>query len=911
MALVLGGGGARSGSDVTLRRAVRTLFRRERLESEMDAEMQLHLELEAEELVKGGMSPKEAYRQAALVFGGVQQRKEEVLEEGGFPWLDALQRDVRIATRTLLRHPTFAITATLALALAIAVNTTMFSVLDAMINPRIGVRNPEQLHSLRYFGRIGKRVDVSERDRILGESGRTYSAVTASGFYGFGGANVERGALVRLARVIIVRPNYFTVMGVAPLQGTLSPASDPATAATTVVISNRLRTEVFRDDESPIGQTIEVDARPYRIIGVTTRYAGAFSLDTDIWMFPRPGAAIATNLIRLRSGMTKQDAAKELDVLAARLAIAEGESTKDSRFDISEITQQFEIQRFHWALIGAGLAVLIVACTNLANLQLARGLGRASELAVRSALGASRPQIVSQLMIESGVLAAAALVLALLLTLAGNALLQATIPPNVAQYVVEPQSSWRMVLFAATAAVMCLTLVGLAPAIRVSRVDLNSLLKSRAGTGAHRTNRRTYGALVVTQIALTLPLVSAAVLLSRSALRTAEADYRMREEFGFDTGPLIVANFFFSAPAGTKLPIAEIAENLVSRARGVADVADAGIVFRQKPMNGVVTVEDTDGGIRETFAQSWSYEVVTPSYFRTMGLPIERGSDFPEGGNTVPALIMDRSTGWHLWPRSSPIGRMVKLDGARTAEPWIKVNGVVGDQLSQSARELRRAADTLRINHIYRLMTASDSVTASSIFTLATLYVRAKRDPQRVASSVRRVLSDVAQPDFAPASEEVGAVRATRPPRVQLFEEYLGIPQRITVLRFIAGLFTTFGVLALGLSALGVYGIVAQSVADRKREVAVRISLGATSSNIVHALLREGNVLVLAGVAIGLYATKQTIGWLGSFLGEVDLTNALLFGAVCVALFAAMVLSALVPAVRATKLDPMEVLRAE
>jgi putative ABC transport system permease protein len=169
----------------------------------------------------------------------------------------------------------------------------------------------------------------------------------------------------------------------------------------------------------------------------------------------------------------------------------------------------------------------------------------------------------------------------------------------------------------------------------------------------------------------------------------------------------------------------------------------------------------------------------------------------------------------------------------------------------------------------------------------------------------------MSQPDLAPASELVGNVHSTRPPRVQLFEEYMGIPQRITVLRFIAGLFTTFGVVALGLSALGVYGIVAQSVADRKREVAVRISLGATPRNIVHALLREGNVLVLAGVAIGLYSTKQTIGWLGSFLGEVDLTNALLFGSVCVALFGAMVLAALVPAVRATKLDPMEVLRAE
>lgn len=876
----------------------------------MDAEMRHHLELEAEELMRSGVPADEAHRQAALAFGGVQQRKEEALEQGTLQWLEALQRDVRIATRTLLRHPTFAITATLALALAIAVNTTMFSVIDAMMNPKIGARNPEQLYSLKYFGRIGNRVDFAERDRILAQGGRTYSAITGSGFYGMG-AIVERGSFARPANVIIVRPNYFATMGIAPLQGTLSPASDQGTAASTVVISSRLRAELFRDDESPIGQKIDIDARPFTVIGVTTRYAGAYSLDTDIWTFPPPGRMITTNLIRLRSGVTQQEATKELDLLAARLAIAEGEPTKDTRFDLKPIAQQFTVQRFHWALIGAGLAVLIVACTNLANLQLARGLGRASELAVRSALGASRPQIVSQLMIESGVLAAAALVLALLLSLAGNALVHATIPPNVGQYVVAPQSSWRMVLFATVVAVFSLTIVGLVPAIRVSRVDLNSLLKSRAGTGAHRTNRRTYGALVITQIALTLPLVCAAVLLSRSALRTAEADYRMREEYGFDTTPLIMANFFLAAPEGTRLAMSEIAQDLVNRARGVSDVADAGAVFREKPVNGFVSVEDTDGGIRELPALTWSYEIVTPSFFRTLGLPMERGNDFSEGGHSEPTLIMDRGTGWYLWPRSAPIGRMVKLGDAHSNEPWIKVDGIVGDHLSEDARALKRVADTLRVNHIYRLMTVRDSVTVPRNFTWFTLYVRAKRDPQRVASAVRRALADVAQPVFAPASEIVGTVRQARPPQVLLLEEAYGISQRIMVLRFIAGLFTTFGVLALGLSALGVYGIVAQSVADRKREVAVRISLGATPSNIVHALLREGNVLVLAGVAIGLYATKQTIGWLGSFLGEVDLTNALLFGVVCIALFGAMVLSALVPAVRATKLDPMEVLRAE
>jgi putative ABC transport system permease protein len=859
----------------------------------MEEEMRQHLELEAEELVRRGVSADEAWRQASLAFGGVQQRKEEALEDSTFWWLDTLRRDVRIATRTLLRQPTFAITATLALALAIAVNTTMFSVLDAMINPKIGATHPEQLYGLRYFGHFGRRLGYSAPNRVLEAGGKTYSAFTATRGYLNAGI-VERGAQLRQADVEIVRSNFFEVLGIAPLEGTLAPASDQVAASTSVIISDRLRADFFRDGESPIGQSIELDGSPFKIIGVTKRYSGSSSLNNDLWIFPSVGIELPSGLIRLRAGVTPEEASRELSLLASRIALAEDEKTSDARFALKAITRQFEVQRFHWALVGAGLAVLLVACTNLANLQLARGLGRASELALRSAIGASRRQIVTQLMVESGVLAVAALALALLLALAGNAAIHATIPPNIGGYVVAPQASWRMVVFASIAAVLSLVLVGLAPAIRVSRIDLNSLLKSRAGTGAHRTNRRTYGALVITQIALTLPLVCAAVLLSCSARRLGSAEHRKTEQYGFDTRPLIMASFILPPSPDAKIPIAEVAGNLVSKARGIPNVADAAIRIGRALPHFALSVDDNDGSVRES--QGMNYQIVSPSYFRTMGQPIERGRDFEEGGHTEPTIIMDRGSGWYLWPRSAPIGRSVKLDDVHSDLPWIKVSGIVGDSLSEDARQMRRVIDTLRVNTIYRVMTISDSAPASKYPTFLTLVVRAKKDPQRVASLMRHTLR--------------GPV-TIRPPQVQLFEDREGIPERIVVLRFIAGLFTTFGVLALGLSALGVYGIVAQSVSDRKREVAVRISLGATPQNIIHALIREGNVLVLAGVAIGLYTTKETIGWLGSFLGDVDMANALLFGALCVGLFCAMVLSALVPAFRATKLDPMQVLRAE
>ena len=859
----------------------------------MDAEMRHHVELEAEELVRRGMHPDEARRQAALAFGGVQQRKEEALEDGALWWLDGLKRDIRITTRTLLRHPTFAITATLALALAIAVNTTMFSVLDAMMNPRIGATHPEQLYSVRHFGFVGYRLATSALDQALESGGKTYSAFTGSRGYMNGGV-VERGGHEQQADIEIVRSNFFAVMGVAPLAGTLVPPPDPVAASTCIVISDRLRAQLFRDDEPTLGQSIDIDGVSFRIIGVAMHYAANWALSNDIWMFPSVGMELPTGVIRLRAGATQEQAERELLVLSSRIALGEGEKTSDGRFALKPMTRQFEVQRFHWALVGAGLAVLIVACTNLANLQLARGLGRASELALRSALGASRRQIVTQLMIESAVLAAAALVLAVGLALAGNALMHATIPPKIGAYVVAPQGSWRMVVFACLTAVLSLVIVGLAPAIRVSRIDLNSLLKSRAGTGAHRSNRRTYGGLVITQIALTLPLVCAAVLLSRSALHLGSATHRKTEQYGFDTRPLVVASILVPPSPNEKVPIAEMAGTLVSQARGIPGVADAAVSIGHAFAYYMTAVDDADGGIREF--QALNYRVVSPSYFRTMGMPIERGHDFAEGGHTKPQIIMDRGTGWYLWPRSAPIGRSMKLGNAHADLPWMTVTGILGDSLNEDARQMRRIIDTLHVNQVYRVLTVADTDPPSRYPTVLNLYVRARQDPQRVATLARHTLR---------------AFASIRPPRVALFEDREGIPERIAVLRFIAGLFTTFGALALGLSALGVYGIVAQSVTDRKREVAVRISLGATPRNIIRALIREGNVLVLAGVAIGLYMTKETIGWLGSFLGDVDTANALLFGALCVALFCAMVLAALVPAFRATKLDPMEVLRAE
>lgn len=879
----------------SLQRTVRTLLRRRDVEAEMEEEMRAHVELEAEELMRTGVPREDAHRQAMLAFGGIRQKQEEALEQASWAWLEGMRRDVRIAARTLKRQPTFALATILALALAISVNTSMFSVLDGMLRPRIGARDPERLFTLKYFGDPAKKVDFEERERAFRASTVLHAAYT-EWFVGGGGRTIERGERQSPAAHAHVRPNFFTVLGVPPLEGRLAPGIDAGAAAGSVVISSAVREALFSPGESPIGASVLLDSKPYTVIGVTERYGRMATLDYDAWTFASPDEKLPFKVIRLRDDVTLEQAKQGLRQLAARFAMAAGSTPTASFFQLIPLKTQFHIGQFHYALFGSAIAILIVACTNLANLQLARGLTRSGELAVRSAIGASRPQIVRQLVLESGLLAAVALVLALLFTLAANAILRATIPNRVGAFVVEPHSSWAMVGVAAAAAVIAVVSVGLLPAIYVSRIDLNSLLKGRAGTGTHRGNRRIYGLLVIVQIALTLPLTCAAVLLSRSALQAADMDHLIRERYGYDPTPLIRARITLPASAtGAKVSTVETTTSLVSHVVGIAGVADAALIVGSYPTNQAITVDDEDGSFREIEHPMGAYTLVSPGFFRTFGHPIEEGRDFSDGVHGEPLMVIDRMSADYLWPRSKPVGRLMKLGALHSDAPLLRVVGIAGTRLSADAQAYMKLMSSSRLGAMYRVVSAHDSITLAKYPTALDLFVRARGNPQNVLELVRRNLREV----------------SANPPLVIRETDYLGIPAQIASTRFVAGLFTTFGLLALGLSALGVYAIVAQSVTDRRREVAVRISLGATTRDILHSLLREGNVLVLAGIAIGLYLTRQTVGWIGPFLGSVDVYSAPFFGMMCVALFCAMVAAAFIPAIRATRLHPMDVLRSE
>jgi len=819
---------------------------------------------------------------------------------------DLLPQNIRLAARTLRREPTFLVTAVLSLAVAIALNTTLYTMFDAMLEPRVAGGHPERVYTLRYYGDSRHVLPPDAVPQALATGGRTYDAL--SGYRRITpSVGISSSNRARETMPVVVRPNFFDMLGVRPLEGTFVAAQ--AGEQQSIVISDRLRAELFPDTRTVVGTSVMLDGRPSTIVAVVHPNSGFTVLSADVWSIASRAndEQVPLNLIRAREGSTGADVYNELTTLAARLALAAGEPTSRTRFFNKTIMREFTMWSFHYALIGGVVAILLVACANLGNLQLARSLNRGTEIAVRSAIGARPRDIVGLLLTEVGIIAGAGLVLGLFGSAWGVGLLRAAIPEAAGGFFGSPEVSWRMVLFAVGVSVFCVVVIGLVPAVRASRADLNGLIKRGAGTGAHRHNRRRYGWLLIVQIGLTLPVVSAAVLLARGGWQMRDPFYAATQLYGFDPDSLVDANVTIAGRPGEYVHIAPIVDRLLSDARAIPDVSNAAVLIYSQPTKMGVTVADSSGRVTEFPTPMWSYKLISPGYYRTLGLPIERGVDLMEGAYDESAVIVDRATSTFFWPNGYRPGSMVKLGDARSKEPWLPVKGVRGDHLDPDARLWRAWFDTLRVEEVARVITRTDSVPAGRKGIQVTLYARARRNPQRAAIALRQLLRSRNFP---------------QPPSVKWMAEELGINSMRARQQFMTAIFSGAAFICLALAALGVYGIVAQSIAQRRREIAVRISLGALPRDVIRMIMREGNVFALAGVAVGLLVTMRTIGWISMFLGvsrpaespnawKDAVSGTIIFALMGAALFVTAAMAALLPAVRAARIDPVEALKSD
>jgi predicted permease len=797
----------------------------------------------------------------------------------------------RATLRTLRHQPVFTGTVVLSLALAISVNTAMYGMLDALMHPRLDMKNPQALYRIHFYGDQRNVVGNRGRDEAISSGLTGIESLTWDEPVQSTGRPIERGEASAEGAVAAVAPNYFDVLQPRVIAGRTFRTADVGAPDQPAVVSEVLAGQLFRPGESPVGQRITFDRAAYTVIGVVSGASNLPNQSRRLWLLaPNSNEYMYERLVRLRPGASLPQAERELAAVSSRIAAVAGEAPSEVAFRIHAAADpQFQVGALRFALLYAVGALLLIACANVANLQIARGYTRRRELSVRAALGASRHRLVTHLLRESALLAAGGLMLGLFLTYVAGRIMTAEVPPSMAGYIMVPSISWRVLCIAVIAGMLCLLLGGVGPAFVAARADPSDALKAGAGTGATRASRRKYSMLVGFEIALALALTSGSVLTVRAAMRAGQAGT------GFDPRPLATGQVIRTGPVPASYHYSAFLQSVVSRVRAIDGVTDASASVERMVQGDALTVEDP-GGVRELPAPRYSVAVVTPSYVRTRRQPIVRGRDFLEGERDRGVAIVDEMTARVLWPNANPVGAQIKFGASKSNAPFVTVVGVVGEQdgfrTDPSVRFMLRGV--YRLGRIYYLPGPGDTLDTHAPPPVATVTARTNGRAERLAVNVNRALAGAA--DF-------------RTTGISTMDAFVGVIRARELARLVSGLFTLFAAIGLGLATFGVYGIVAHSVAERRRELGVRIALGAQAADVLHAVLRESVVVVLLGIAIGLLCTKYGVRILGPLALEDDFFNAGLFALVALALAATAGLAAIAPALRAVRIDPIESLR--
>lgn len=800
---------------------------------------------------------------------------------------------VRVGYRSLRRAPAFAAIAIFTLALGIGLSTAVFTVAEALLFRRLAVTGQDRLVILSGQPRDG-RVD----NYPLGvEEAREFSRRTvtlgATATFAYEGASPkpvrDGGELTRLRRSL-VSGNYFEVLGVQPLLGrTLVPEDDVPGATPVVVLSHRAWRERFGGAREVLGRQLVMhqDGASYTIVGVMPQGLD-YPRGTDIWapvLAATPEASmpyVAVHVIgRLLPSATASQAAAEVGAFFAR------EGAPRWQGDLRGVARTFpevvvgDTRRAVLVFLAASGFLLLITCINVANLLLVRGLRRMQEVAVRSALGAGRRQIIVQLLTEHALLAAAGAIVGLFIAGAAVRTFVAVAPPGLPR-LDEIALNAAALTAAAGIAALAMLLFALMPAIVTSRVDLAGVLRSGSRQSPTRGSRFASEALIVGQVVLAFVILSAAGLLGRSFLELQRADLSF-EPTALVVTELAVRHDLYGTPARQRVLLEQVIPEMEALP-GVSAVTPVVAV----PFSGnggwdgkLASAGQTQ---EETAANPLlNMEVVTPSYFGTFGLPMVAGRSFTgddrEGSPAV--VIASQSTAKHFWPDDDPIGKRLTL-GPPEAQREFTVVGVVPDTRYRDLRTARAS--------IYFPLAQSFFP-----FTPTTLVIRTSADPGRLRPALQRVLEETAP------GVELASTRSLE----EFLEEPLAQP-RLNALLLVA-----FAGAAVVLAAIGLFGVMATMVRQRARELGVRMALGATGAEIGRLVLRRGMTLAAVGTGLGVIAAVATNRLLAGMLFGVSPTDVpTLLSVACILLGVAALASAL-PARSGTRIEPLEALRAD
>lgn len=879
----------------------------ERLREEIES----HIALQTDENIRIGMAPHEARRQARLKFGSVEASREGYHAEEGLPFIENLLRDIRFAARTLQRSPGFSIVAILTLVVGIGGVTAVFSIVDSVLLRPLPYPDADRLVVLHTgLKHMVGEANMSAPDVLVYQ--RENKAFTGvAGFIGAGFEVSGAGAPFH-ADAQRVNASMFPVLGVTPLLGRTFTQQEDENSAPVVVISFGLWKERFQSSPGVIGKTIDLDRRPYTIIGVMPRDfetpsgAGGIALH-DIWVpmsfTPTEKGSEGTNydygvIARLKPGISleqaKQDVERVLTIIQAtnpqlRMTITMRGLKEQTVSDARPLLR---------TLLASVALILLIASANLANLMLVRAAGRQREFGVRLALGAGRRTLLRQLLTETFLLSAIGGALGFTLTVAlihaAPALLAKAAPelPRVDAIAVRwPVAGLALVL-------ICLigVLCGLAPGWASLKANvLDALREGGQAVGQGRRQHRLSGALVVTETALAMLLLVGSGLLLRSFSKMLSVNP------GFQADHVMTASL--SLPLKSYPSQQKVDEFLQSLGREMKTIpgiqvvgfsTDIPVVGRNSSR--LISAQDYVRKPNEGFSIAANY-LVAGDYFRALRIPLIQGRDFDPSDDQPGAplvAIVSQSFARRYFSGRNPIGMGIKVGPSYSYPmPVMHVVGVVGD-VSDNALDQKQDVE------MYEPLSqgAADlGPMANMVGVVGDLRVaiRTEGDPKALEAIFARVVRNadplLAITDTETMDETVAGTEISR--------------------RFSTGVLTAFAAIALLLALLGIYGVVAYTVVERTREIAIRMALGATRANVLNRTLRQALLLGVAGVVVGLTASVGLTRYLSSLLYGVEpLDFAVIAGAAVILLLCALSAGWL-PARRASSTDPMQALRIE
>ena len=872
---------------------LRNLFTRPRLEQDLDDELRSYLDQLTEEKRSAGMGAVEARRAARMELGGLHQVKEEVRQVRSGQMLEEFLQDLRYGVRTLRKNPAFTLVAVLALALGIGANTAMFSVAYGILLRPLPYADADRVAVvfMRYFPRDFAYGTLCIRDYLMWKDNNhafEEPSLFTTRRMDIGGQE----GVPEQVRGASVTAGFFSTLGVHPLIGrTFAAGDDKPAASSLTVLSEPIWRRRFGASSAVLGRAILVNGAPSTVIGVMP---GQFSFPgngTEVWtnlpLNPptRYGPWFYRGVARLKPGVTLERAQAEMNNIGQRM-MQQNPFYKRLTLPVLKLRDALlgtTLKPAILVLAGAVGLVLLIAVVNVANLMLARATVREREMALRLSLGAGRGRLVRQLLTESVLLALFGGTAGLALAWGGIELIRVWNPGNL-PFIDSIRLDTGALSFMVVVALLTGILFGLAPALQSARADLNSTLKEGGrGAGSSQTRGRTRSALVVTEIAISLTLLVGAGLLLRSFVNL------QRVTGGFSTPPSQILTMLIS-PGNRKYsdPRAGLPfyDEVLRRVRNVPGVEMAAVTDALPPDR--QGDADSFGIEGQTLAPGELNPIIStvtvgPDIFQAFRIPLIQGRYFTGHDNqdSTPVAIVSESFARRFFAGQPALGKRIRHSGADSGDPWMEIVGVVGN-----VNYLGLAADA---DPAYYMPFAQYYVPRMY------LAVRSSGDAAMLTASLCRDIQSI-DPSVTLA-------------QIATMEQSLN--QSISQPRFDTMLLGLFAGIAILLAAVGIYGLIAYSVAQRTHEIGVRIALGATQGDVVRMVVGQGASLAAIGIAIGLGGAFALTHLLKTMLFGIGATDALTFAAAPLGLMAVVLLATFLPALRATRTSPVVALRYE